>query len=277
VQKPISLEQLDLPKASTRAAQVLHLLTEENPNMEEIDSLISQDPILAVNVLRYANSPMYRRAQEVGNVPTATRLLGMKNVRSAIVMSTLKSSLPEDSPMLRAIFDHLIAIAAFCKASAQQCCRERADDMELIGLVHDVGQLVLASNFEPEYEALMQRAGSESKHLDVLEKEIFGISHDQMAVKICQAFRLPASYRDTMEDFHSARFNEDSMDQDQWKQEHCLLALAHHLLRERHLPGTNIHETLNVSSTFAQEMLGLSDEQLNHIVDAAQAAINHGH
>jgi HD-like signal output (HDOD) protein len=269
VQKPISLDELDLPKASTRAARILQIMGEDEPNLDEIDNLIAQDPILAVNIIRYANSPMHRRAQEVGNVPTATRLLGLKNVRSAVVMSTLKSSLPSGSSAIRAIFDHLVAIAAFCKAIARECCRDKADDMELVGLVHDVGQLVLASNYEAEYKQLMQRADAENKPLDILEKEIFGIFHDQLAVRICHAFRLPAAYRDVIEGFHNERFSENGINHDQWQREHCILALAHHLLRNNRLNGTNMHETLNVSAEFAQEMLGLDDQRVQGIVDEA--------
>lgn len=273
MQKPISLDQLDLPKASTRAAQVLHILSAEDPNLDQLNTLIAQDPILAANIIRYANSPLYHRAQPVGNVPTATRLLGIKNIRSAVVMSTLNSSVPEDDPAIRAIYDHLVAIAAFCKVIALECNWGKADDMELIGLVHDVGQLILASNFETEYQQLIQRAVEEDKALDVLEQEVFGLSHDYLAVKVCQVFRLPEEYREVMEGFHSALFVEEADSQDQWQWEYCVLALAHHLLRQNRLNGVNIHETLNVSAEFAQQVLGLDEQQVQDIVEKARSAI----
>jgi len=46
---------------------VLGYLSGEDPDMNEVDNIIMQDPVLAGTLLRYANSPLYR-----GGVKSAT-------------------------------------------------------------------------------------------------------------------------------------------------------------------------------------------------------------
>lgn len=61
-----------LPVAVTRLAQVLH---DPESSVEEVCSIITQDPVLTANVLREANSSWTGRA-EVATIDRAFVLLG---------------------------------------------------------------------------------------------------------------------------------------------------------------------------------------------------------
>ena len=198
----IKLDQLVFPKASLQATKLLTYLSSDDPDPDEIDKNIMQDPVLAGTLLRYANSPLYRRGGEVSNVPTATRLIGLKNVRSAVVMSTLRATCPVDNELSQTILEHSLSVATLCKLIARQTSPGAADDLELMGLIHDIGMVVLATNVEAEYKALIAQSQAEQVALDVLEQASFGFNHDQIAAKVLHEFRLPKRHETVLLHFH---------------------------------------------------------------------------
>ena len=261
----VAIDELEIPKASAQAARVLEMLAEAEPDLTALEQALMGDPVQAGELLRYANSPLFRRAGEVSNVPTAVRLLGLKNVRSAIVMSTLNNALPVDSPVAKEVLDHLVSIATLCRLIAQACCRDKVDDMALLGLLHDAGMIVLATNFEDSYQALRARSVAESLPLDVLEEETYGVSHDAIAERVCRAFRLPPSYQEVLSGLHHHPPQLTGSESREW----AIIILAHHLLLETGLPTGAVNETLPVGREALAEMLGLSEADLGEIVASA--------
>lgn len=267
---PINIDQLTFPKASARAAEVLSCLSKADPNLEKIDHLIMQDPLLAGTLIRYANSPLYRRGGEVSNVPTATRLIGLKNVRSAVVMSILHASLPMDAALSRVIMGHLLNIAAFCKLIARRCCPQSADELELMGLIHDVGMVVLATNFQAEYKVLVTRSRQEGVALDVLEASTFGVSRDKITAKALHEFRLPKRHENVLVHFHQSNGG-DGLEPDMVR-ERAVLLLAHYLNQEVCEEGQGEHslrETLTEPRESLIHLLGFDEQALSEIISQA--------
>lgn len=266
-QQVVVVDELEIPQASAQAARVLEMLAETDPDFSALEQALMNDPVQAGELLRYANSPLFRRAGEVTNVPAAVRLLGLKNVRSAIVMSTLNSALPVDSPVAKEILNHLVSIATLCRLIAQRCCRAKMDDMALLGLIHDVGMIVLATNFADSYQSIRARSVAESLPLDVLEVETYGLCHDDLAERVCRAFRLPVSYQEVLSSLHYHPPGLTGAETQEWG----ILILAHHLLPETALPGGDIIETLPASREALAEMLALSNDDLDGIIASAQS------
>lgn len=229
-----------------------------------------QDPVLAGTLIRYANSPLYRRGGEVSNVPTATRLIGIKNVRSAMVMSTLRASCPVDSALSKTILTHSLAVAALCKLIARQSCSGSADDLELMGLIHDIGMVVLATNLETECKALIAQSQADSVAIDVLEQNNFGVNHDQIAAKALHEFRLPSSHEAVLTHFHQAR--SDGLDADM-AQERAVLVLAHRLLAEVETV-VGFTETLFETTDSLCSQLDIDDDTLATLREQAAAIVS---
>jgi len=268
VSPPINPDQLNFPKASPQAAKVLSYLSSEDPDMNEVNTIMMQDPVLAGTLLRYANSPLYRRGGEISNVPAATRMIGIKNVRSAVVMTTLRATCPAESELTKTILQHSLGIATLCKLIAKKSCPAAADDLELLGLIHDIGRVVLACNVEDEYTVLLARARTENIAVDILEKREFGFTHDQIAVRALHEFRLPKRHENVLTHFHQPP-DENETD-DELKKERAVLVLAHRLLL-RMPGGDTCTETLFESTDELMHTLNLDEAALDTVLEQAQA------
>jgi len=264
----INLDQLNFPKASPQAAKVLSYLSNEDPDMDEVDSIIMQDPVLAGTLLRYANSPLYRRGGEISNVPAATRMIGIKNVRSAVVMTTLRATCPAESELTTNILQHSLGIAALCKLIAKKSCPTAADDLELLGLIHDIGMVVLACNVEAEYQLLLARAQAENIAVDKLEKIEFGFTHDQIAARALHEFRLPKRHETVLTHFHQPP-DENETDE-ALKKERAVLVLAHRLLFDMRGDAAG-NETFFESTDELMRILNLDEAALETVIEQALA------
>ncbi len=247
---------------------MLGYLSDEEPDMNEVDNIIMQDPVLAGTLLRYANSPLYRGGAEISNVPAATRMIGIKNVRSAVVMTTLRATCPTESELTKTILQHSLGIATLCKLIAKKSCPAVADDLELLGLIHDIGMVVLACNVEDEYRALLAHAQTENIAVDILEKIEFGFTHDQISARALHEFRLPKRHENVLTHFHQPP-DENETD-DELKKERAVLVLAHRLLFDMR-GGDACGETLFESADELMQTLNLDEDALEAVCEQAQA------
>ena len=262
----ISLNQLEIPKATAYAAKALQIISAEEPNMQELQTAIMQDPLLASTLLRYANSPLHQHSQEVTNIPTALRLLGLNSVRSAIVMATIRSTLASDSKVAKHIIDHLHLIALYSKLIAQQCCPKTSNDIEFLGLFHDIGMLVLSVNMKDEYKEVYEQAVSTGDPIDIISQARFGINQDAVTARIAHEFRLSAKQQQQLAEFHLQQRQQLALENAE--PEICILALAHHLASQTE-HASPFNESLYLTEADLIAALQLTETQLDNIQEQA--------
>lgn len=117
-------------------------------DLPDLARRIAADQALAARVLRLANSPFYGLARQVGSIEEAVMVLGFRAVRSLVVWAALASTVvglhPGTGFDTRRFWRHSIAAAV----AARQVARVaglNAETAFTIGLLHDIGQLVLAA------------------------------------------------------------------------------------------------------------------------------------
>ena len=257
----INISQLEIPKASASAALALDIVSREDPDTKKLESAIMHDPVLASTLLRYANSPLMRRSASVSNVPHALRLLGLNSVKSAVVTATIRSLLPQDNEVSSAILEHMTSISTLCRLIAAYVCRDESDELEFLGLVHDVGMLTLFSNYSESYSELFKIAMNDELAVDDLEEAEYGVNHGIISSRTAQEFRLPELHIELLHDFHNReplQAVESEKDRDA-----CILALAHRLYQES---GDNvILESVLEDEAQLAALLSLSEDQLAEI------------
>jgi HD-like signal output (HDOD) protein len=267
----INLNQLEIPKASAQAAQALEIASSDEADLKALEQVVMKDPLLASTLLRYANSPLNRRSQEITNVPAALRILGLKSVRSAIVTAAIRSMLPAESEVGQLILTHMVRVAAICKVIADHVCPAERDDLEFLGLVHDVGMLTLAANYTREYANVLNEARLGQEPLDELERKHFGVGHDMVSARTAREFRLPQLHIDLLQHFHTHRSLQELSDEQQ--RDTAVLALAHILLYEIDAGAVPFTERIKESKSQILSALKLNDEHYSAILEAALKTI----
>lgn len=225
----IDPSQLAFPQVSPEGLKALDIIAQPEPDIHELQAVILSDPILAGMLIRHANSPLYRRSQAIINVPAAIRALGFKSIRSAVVMATLHSN-ELSGPANQPVWEHSIATAMAARLVAQQIIPGTVDDLEFLGLIHDTGMLVLASNFPQQYQEILQRSKTEQCAIDQLELEVFGLQHSSIMEDFLEQFRLPRDLISLLGNFHC--HTDISVIENDLHRQLCILDVAHYLIQE---------------------------------------------
>lgn len=143
----------DLPKLPVAVVQLMQKLRDENANIKDITTLINQDPVLASGVLKTANSPLYHTSdKEITSIEQAVVRLGTDRLK-VITLACLMKPAFEITPIYfryfsKYLWQHSQECAHVCAELAQKA-GEDYFTAYLVGLVHDIGKLVI-------FQALMR-------------------------------------------------------------------------------------------------------------------------
>ncbi len=173
----------------------------EGMRAPEAEKIVLSDPSLAAVVLRLANSPVYGRAGTVASIDAAVRLLGPAVVRK--IAAGLASADAPGNPLDRPRFlEHSIASAAASRALARRLGCAPPEEAYAAGLLHSVGQMVLACGSGKRYAEVLRRSVAENRPLPDLEREVFGLDHGRAGAMLAERWHLPASLRDAIAHHH---------------------------------------------------------------------------
>ena len=178
------------------ALRVVHACASTETDAAELGSLIGQDPVLAAEVLRAANSAYFGLASEAKSVSRAVTVIGQHALRNLVLCTAVRGVVTaRDIPALpiNAYWEAALrrAVCARLLGSAVGIDQE---DCFTIGLLQDFGLLVLFfqdRNRAFEWPELATQTPSARL---AFEAERFGTTHDIIGRELAQAWRLPAEF-----------------------------------------------------------------------------------
>ncbi len=191
-----SIKAIKLPTLPGIAIKIIEVMQRESPNRKEIAEIISCDPSLSAKILQTVNSPYYGLPTKIGEINQAMAFIGLNAVKNlALGFSLIKSFQLKK----RVSFDYgqfwkdslIGAVAA--KAIADRVNRHLADDAFFLGLLQNIGSLIMAESFPEKYGTVISRMKAESISLHQAEYDEFGFDHSEVGENSSKYWGLPDS------------------------------------------------------------------------------------
>lgn len=135
------------PNRPSLLPQLLEVLNDEDASLRALARMVAQDPQLTGDLLRTANSPLYRvSAQPVESVDRATSLLGTQGIRMLIASRLLQPLAGAGGQLGQ--FGEIIWEHSLYSASAAEAWAGRSQDADpftahLLALLHGVGAVTV--------------------------------------------------------------------------------------------------------------------------------------
>jgi HD-like signal output (HDOD) protein/CheY-like chemotaxis protein len=148
-----------LPSPPHLLTQLLAVLDDDGAGASSIGQIIEGDPAIAAKILHLANSAAYTTGRQLGEVSQAVALLGTNTVRGLVMLHDIvdafseKVSLP--ATWLDTMNTHSVETARL--ASRFSAGKAWSSASFTAGLLHEVGQLVLATSRPDEFGKIMAR------------------------------------------------------------------------------------------------------------------------
>lgn len=182
-----------LPTLPSVAHKLIEMAGKDDNSAAELAELIGQDPTLSLKVLQAANSAFYALRIEVTSIKHAIVLLGMQEVRRIAIGSVLSEKFlsvsPEAKPQAVALWRHLLATAVI----GQDLSRSDFDEPDLytLGLLHDLGWLVLLSEAPAVFKSMAQEETRTRKEAEIQ----WGVDHQIWGAKLAERWGMPEPFQ----------------------------------------------------------------------------------
>jgi HD-like signal output (HDOD) protein len=163
-----------LPSPSALLAELLSVLQDENVSAASIGKVMAGDPAVAAKILNLANSSAYTAGRRLADVTQAVALLGTNVVRGLVLLHDIVSVFAEGVHLPASWMDALNTHSVQCAQLANRLATGKpwAQHAFTAGLLHEVGQLVLATSRPDQFGFIVsewRQAGEAAETTDTSE------------------------------------------------------------------------------------------------------------
>ncbi len=212
-----------MPSLSTTVGKVLEICSRTDASPNELNKVVSLDPVLTGQVLKLINSSYYSLVAKVTSLTRAITMLGMNTVKnmalSTAVIRTVGSAKKSKVLPTSKFWAHSIGVGACAKllAVAKDVPVMGREEYFVAGLLHDLGKIP----FGDEYSEVLAIARKEQASLVDVERELLGIDHQDVGLMIAEKWKLNPVIRDCIGNHHQP----EQLDEDH-RQQIALVSLA---------------------------------------------------
>jgi len=200
---------LDVPiTLSTTVSKVLEICNSPDTSSNDLNRVISLDPVLTGRVLKLINSAYYSLANRATSLTWAIVMLGLNTVKNLALSTSVLESIGGEESFQTLSMDnfwmHSICVGVTAKSIAaikRVPIRDR-EEYFVAGLLHDLGKIPLNNRFPEEYVHAMERAELKQVPLYQAENSIFEVDHCMVGGMIAKKWRLSKTIADSLRHHH---------------------------------------------------------------------------
>lgn len=190
----ISNEIKQMPQFPTNITNLQRELSNPNCSFESIAESVNTDPALSAEILRIANSPVYKVRNTINDVTMAVRIIGMLGVKSVLYNYGMNQIMKKrfNDKIVDEVSEHSFIIALIGSYLARyKKITKIAEDVYIAGLLHDMGKIIVNA-LSPELEKKLEKICSE-RHIPiaVLEDLSEGYNHALIGAEVAEKWDFP--------------------------------------------------------------------------------------
>ena len=195
----------DLPSLPGIVFELLETIDAPDAGIRLLANMVSRDQALTAKTLRIANSPFYGVSARVSTLPQAITILGFSTVRTLVIAASVMGNFPNHANPafdFSGFWQHAIATAISARMMAPhlQVVPETAF---ISGLLHDIGQLVLAVRFTPVHAGVMAWRTEHDCSMLEAERAVTGTDHTEIGAALAAHWLFPQAIIDGVARHHA--------------------------------------------------------------------------
>jgi HD-like signal output (HDOD) protein len=190
--------------------QTFHRLQEvvQNPDssMSDIGEVLMADQALSARILQLANSSFYGFPSRIETISHAVTMIGAEQMVALVqgtCVASIFSRVPRELVNMELFWKHSIACGVTARVIAARRREPNTERFFLLGLLHDIGRLVIFQHLPDEAATTLERAGRERRLLYQMETLVLGFDHATVGYDLLRTWKLPARLCEPIKMHHS--------------------------------------------------------------------------
>lgn len=185
-----------MPSLSTTVSKVLEVCNSPRTSANDLNRVISLDPVLTGHVLKLINSAYYSLPNQISSLARAIIMLGLNTVKNLALSTAVIGALAKKSSFttlpMDAFWAHSIGVGVTAKAmaTARGVPMAERDEYFVAGMLHDLGKIPLNTCFVESYAQALQLAALQQDSLLKSERMLVGVDHGVAGRLIGEKWRL---------------------------------------------------------------------------------------
>ncbi|HVT90039.1 MAG TPA: HDOD domain-containing protein, partial [Tepidisphaeraceae bacterium] len=192
-------------------ARLISVASSPDAALGDVVQVIQSDPILAARVMQLANSASTGSRCRIRNVEDAARNVGVRGIHGmAVSIGIFAAFPPEEHDGFNSMrcWQHSFAVAELLPLLLLKQNSEQESVNHLVGLCHDLGEILLRQHFAEEYTQVLNYALANDLPVAEVEATALGIRHADLVARLLTCIGLPAAVVGAIREFHD-RQNRD--------------------------------------------------------------------
>lgn len=192
-------------------------------SFKDLAEIINYDPSLVVRILKIVNSPLYGFEEKVENVDHALNVMGVEQLNQLILATSVMKDFkdfPKRLVDMKSFWRHSIACGVTGRHLAKYHGVSNPEGFYLLGMLHDMGSLVLYSKLPDVSKQILVRCKEDKENLFDVELELLGMSHARIGAYVLREWGLPRNI------YEPVAFHHEPLKSDKFSKETAILHLA---------------------------------------------------
>ena len=254
-----SLELFSLPDIYF---QISKMINDPRYTVVDMGHVISKDPALSVRLLKIVNSSFYGFQARIDTISRAISIVGIDDLKSLILGTSVIdkfNKIPDELVDMTDFWLRSVRCAVIAKLLARECSVLHSERLFLMGLLHDLGSLILYYKLPVESLKVLLAADHDRRLVGGLELEIIGFTHADVGAALIKSWGLPESLYESIAYYLSPEVPQVP------RQDTYVLYLASRL-SDRVQQDISIEEILQELSDEALSIISLDTEQVTKVM-----------
>ena len=184
-----------LPSMPSIYSEIIEEMHSDDPSIKKIAEIIARDVSMTAKILQIVNSVFFGLSRKINSTQQAVMLLGLETIKSLVLSVKIFAEFSRKKFSwfnIEDLFNHSMSVSGY----AQAIVKNEKMDRDLIsyslmaGILHDLGKLILATNFQQPYRRVLAEAQNSGRNLWDLEYEAFGTSHAEIGAYLMGLWNL---------------------------------------------------------------------------------------
>ena len=182
------------------ALKILHMIDTGSYDTKTIAEEIKKDQVISARTIQLCNSALFAKKNPIESLDHALVFLGenmfVRMIISAAMEKFFETSTQGYSLCMGGLFHHAVGTAVIAEKIAQYTQAVELSTAYTVGLLHDIGKVVLDQHIASAYPLFYRKINREDERSTKIEKEIFGIDHTAIGSKLANMWDFPETLKD---------------------------------------------------------------------------------